>query len=134
MQEVRIGKHKVLLYSDIEELPAWRFSKFNKFVLIDSQIGSTIQDVDQRFQNLYLIAKNEDMAKMKAEINNLRQSIHFTLTETNTKMMSFISLIYSIDGKEFNDLSEEGIQRMSEKLKDLPVIALKKTTEDIKKK
>lgn len=134
MQEVKVGKHKILLYSDAEEMPSWRFSKFNLFVLIDSQIGSTIQDVDQRFQSLYLMAKNEDTSKMKNEINNLRQSIYFVLSESNTSMMSFIALIYSIDGKEFNDLTDEGIKRMTEKLKDLPIRELKKAVSEVKKK
>lgn len=134
MQIVKVGNHTIEIFSDIEEMQSWRFMKFNKFVLIDSNIGATIEDVDRRFQNLYLMAKNEENDKIKNEINNLRQSIYFVLTETNTSMMSFIALINKVDGEYFNDLSDDGIKRMQNLLKGMSIRTAKSIVQDIKKK
>jgi hypothetical protein len=134
MKEIKANKHKILLYTDIEELPSWRFLKFNKFILIDAYAGSSIDKIDERFANLYLMAKNEDTAKMKNEINNLRQSIYFALMEINPSMMAFCALIHSIDREIIIDLSEDGIARIQEKLKDIPVSIMMETVMGVKKK
>ena len=41
----KVNKHTVEIYDSIDELPIQRFQKYNKFLLIDSGVGSDLQDV-----------------------------------------------------------------------------------------
>ena len=50
MKTVKIGKHTVELYDTIEELPVIRFHKYQKYLLVDSGIGSTIEDFDKHIE------------------------------------------------------------------------------------
>lgn len=117
MKEAKIGKHKITMYDAVEELPIHRFHRFNKMILLDSGIGSDMSDVDKHLQKLALLIKS-DLAQAVTEIENIRQNIYMVLSECSPKHLAFAALVTSIDGKECNDLSDEGLQRVVDMLSD----------------
>ena len=46
MKREVINNHIVILYDSIDELPIIRFHKYNKYMLIDSGIGSDLNDIN----------------------------------------------------------------------------------------
>lgn len=118
MRQERINKHVVELYDSIDELPIVRFQKYNKYLLIDSGVGSDINDVLDHIDRAKLyISANPKMAVV--EMENMRQAIYLISEEISPKYMAFAVLVHKIDGKEMNDLSDVGLKKVLEILNEV---------------
>lgn len=133
MRTIQIGTHKLEIYDSIDELPVVRFHKYNKFLLIDSGVGSDLNDVNSHIERAMVFCKTNPDHAIK-ELNNLRQSIHLIMMGINTKHMAFCTLVKSIDGKEFTDLSDEGIKNLLKRLDTISHKEVTAHTEAVKKK
>lgn len=120
MVTTRIGTHTVLMYDAIDELPIVRFHKYQKLLLVDAGVGSDIEAFDQRLEKARgFIAQGRSDQAMK-ELDNLRQTVYLIQTEVSLKSRAFAVLVKQIDGKIYDDLSDEGIARVLERLQDAP--------------
>lgn len=110
MKKLTIGPYSVEIYDSIDELPIKRFHKYNKMLLIDSGIGSDLNDINAHIAKIgaYL---STDRAKALAELENMRQSLYFISEEISPRHLAFIPLVYSINGSRLEDLSDENIKR-----------------------
>lgn len=118
MKDVRIGGHKVRIYTDIDELPMVRFHKYNRMLLVDAGVGSDISDFDAHIERVVRYirgGKNDEAAK---ELENLRQNVYMILSGQSPKDLSFACLVASIDGKATDDLSDDGLRRVVAMLSD----------------
>jgi len=134
MKKIKIGKYEVELYDSIDELSMLRFHKYNKMLLIDAGIGSDLSDFDARIEKarVYCTTKAPELALL--ELDNLRQTVYFIQSGINTKHLAFTVLVKSIDGKETNDLSIEGLQKVLEMFSDIPHTEMTAQMEAVKKK
>jgi hypothetical protein len=105
-----LKKTKVLMYSDIEQLSAERFSKVNKFWMLHDELGGSFEEID-RIHITRLLLSLDDKDKAKRVIDNLRVLIHNIIHEVNPESLAFACLIHSIDGVEMTDLSDENLLR-----------------------
>lgn len=119
MLNAKIGRHELQIYDNIEQLPIVRFHKYQKLLLIDAGVGSTIADFDVHVEKAmrYINAKNHDSALK--ELQNLRQLVYFMQAATNPKLLSFVPLVASIDGEPVSDLTDDAIARTFEKINDV---------------
>lgn len=109
MREETIGKHRIKIYDSIDELPILRFHKYNKYLLVDSGVGSDLEDADGRFVRAIKYVKTDPDLAVK-ELQNLRQLLHLINTTLNPKHLAFATLVVEIDGKPVTDLSDSGLQ------------------------
>ena len=79
MKTVKIGKHNVELYDTIEELPITRFHKYQKYLLVDSGIGSTIEDFDKHIEKARRFLILNDPANAQKELENLQHLLTLIL-------------------------------------------------------
>ena len=116
MVERQIAGHRVKMYDAIDELPIVRFQKFQKYLLIDSGIGGDVAAFDRRCEKIrrYLSQNKNDLAGQ--EMQNLRQCVYMIQSELNPGHRAFACLVESIDGKKTDDLTDEGLARVLEKL------------------
>ena len=134
MKTTKIGKYTVELYDSIDELPIKRFHKFNKYLLVDSGIGSDLNDINEHIGRIIRYVDKSDKQKAKVQLENLRQSLYMVSQETNVKHLSFVFLVKSIDGKELTDLSDENIKRIQVQFGDTKLGFFDSLLESIKKK
>ena len=134
MVTVQIGKHRVEYYDTIEELPIVRFHKYQKLLLIDAGIGSDIAAFDQRIERMrrYLASNKPDKAQQ--ELENMRQCVYMIQNGINPQHRAFAALVTKIDGQECNDLSDDALVAVTERLKDAPAKELAAQLEAAKKK
>lgn len=133
MKTITIGSHEVKIYDDIEDLPLLNFQKFNKYALIDAGVGSDLSDVNSHIARAAkLIPVDPD--KALRELQNLQNNINMVLTETSPKMLSFAALVHSVDGVPNDDLTDEGLKRLSAKLELASIKEIEAVHEDSKKK
>lgn len=115
MKSLVLNNIPIEIYDSIEEMPIVNFQKYNKYVLIDSGLGSDIEDIDEHLVNLAKLIKT-DLKKATQELQNMRQSMYMIVNEISPKYMAFAAIIHSFDGKKVTDLSEDNLKAMLAKL------------------
>ena len=126
-----LKRTKVLFYTDIDQLPAERFSKVNKYWMLHDELGSCFEDIDRIHITRLALSLNDPM-KAKKVLDNLRVLIYNIINETDPESLAFATLIHSIDGIELTDLSDENLKKTIKYLSDrgLTIDTLKKKQRD----
>ena len=119
MKSLLINKKIVRVYDTIDEMPIINFQKYNKYLLIDSGIGSDADDIDAHIIKIAKFIKANNSKKALQELQNMRQNMYMVNSEISPKYLAFAALIHSIDGKEVNDLSDDGLKKLLQDLKDI---------------
>lgn len=118
MKEIILNNNTIKLYDSIDEMPIVNFQKYNKYILIDSGLGSDIDSIDAHLVNLAKLIKT-DKDKASVEIHNLRQNMYFIVNNISPKYLAFTSLIHSINGVKLTDLSDDNLKKILDKLKEV---------------
>lgn len=134
MRAIKIGKHEVKIYDAIEELPISRFHKFQKCLLVDSGLGSTIEDVDKHLEKARRFCMLDKAKEAEKELMNMRQNIWLVQNGISPKHLSFAALVFAIDGKECTDLSDDALTKIVETFADAPIGDLTEQIASVKKK
>ncbi|MGL5980414.1 MAG: hypothetical protein ACRCZY_05965 [Phocaeicola sp.] len=116
MRKETINGHKVEIYDSIDELPIRNFHKYNKYLLVDSGVGSDLNDINTKISLIQNYIE-KDIHKAKVELENLRQAMYLINSEVNVKHLAFMALVKSIDGKPTN-YSDEGLKETLEIFKE----------------
>lgn len=134
MRTITIGAHTVVMYDAIEELPIKRFHKYNKMLLVDAGIGSTLADFDAHIQKAMVYAKSKTPEMAVTELENLRQNVYMIQSALSPRNLAFATLVKKIDGEECEDLTDEGLQKIVDLFADAPVNEMTAPMEAVKKK
>ena len=119
MKTVIIKNKEVKLYDSIDEMPIVNFQKYNKCILIDSGLGSDIDDVDNHISNIARYINSGDKKNAMQELQNMRQNMHMIVSNVSPKNLAFAALIHSIDGKEQKDLSDSHLNELIDELSEM---------------
>ncbi|WP_418430542.1 hypothetical protein [Barnesiella intestinihominis] len=134
MKTVKIGEYTVEIYDAIDELPMLRFHKYNKMLLVDAGIGSDLQDFDTHIEKAMRYARSKTPELAAIELDNMRQNVYFIQSGLSPKCLAFAVLVKSIDGTPYNDLSDDGLQKVVDMFGDVPIKELTAQLEAVKKK
>lgn len=134
MKKIKLGAHELTVYDSIEELPILRFHKFNKALIIDAHIGTTVADAIRHLQKTILLIQSKRTEDAVTELQNMQQSLNFMQNDVSPKSMAFAALVAEIDGKRNDDLSDTALADVSEKINDVAVAELNKAIAAQKKK
>lgn len=134
MKTVKIGKHDVQLYDSIEEMPIVRFHKYQKFLLVDSGIGSTIEDFDKHIEKARRFLMLKDTANAQRELENMRQNVYMIQSELSPRHLAFACLVFAIDGTQCVDISDDALQKILATFADTPTGDLTDQLDSVKKK
>lgn len=110
MQKIEHGTHSIELFSTIKELPIQRHKAMQAMLLQDSGIGSDMSSIDQRLSSAITFLNANKPAEAATEIANFRYAIFSMAEKIDYKTKSFACLVKSINGKEFIDLTNEGLE------------------------
>lgn len=134
MRTVILNGRVLKVYDSIDEMPIVNFHKYNKYLLLDSGIGSDVDDVDAHIVKIAKYIKAGSSEKALQELQNMRQNIHMINSELSPRYLAFASLIYSVDGRRVLDLSDSGLKALLDELKDVRHSSLLSFFRIIKKK
>lgn len=128
------GSFKVL--ESIKELPINRFSEFQKYLLQDSGIGSTIEQVYQHSERLDVFLAANKVQEAINERANQHFNFFYMLNKISITHLTFAVFVDSIDDKPVSDYSEINLLQVCERLgrAGLQRGQLEEILEDIKKK
>lgn len=119
MKNLTVNKKTVRVYDSIDEMPIINFQKYNKYLLIDSGIGSDVDDIDAHIARIAKFIKSNNAKKALQELQNMRQNMYMVNNEISPRYLAFAALIHSIDGEEVNDLSDDGLKNVLARLKEI---------------
>lgn len=119
MKNLIVNKKVVRVYDSIDEMPIVNFQKYNKYLLIDSGIGSDADDIDAHITRVVKFIKSNNAKKALQELQNMRQNMYMVNSEISPRYLAFAALIHSIDGEEVNDLSDDGLKNILARLKEI---------------
>ena len=129
------GEQKTLtFFKSINELPIKRFQLVQRYCLIESGIGSTLNDIIRHFSRLDQFIEVKDYDSIVAERENLLMNYQFMIGEQYIKSYVFASLIKSIDGVNV-DITDDNIDDYVQMLEnsDLTISQVEEITDSQKK-
>ncbi len=112
MKELAVTVQRVELYTSVRELPIELSKKMHHYLLQDSGIGTTFQDIDERLTRFTSFIQADKKADALEEAKNLRYALFCVVEEIRFDTPAFGCLIHSVDGKEITDRSTEGLGRL----------------------
>ncbi len=112
MKTVSLNGKVLKLYDSIDEMPIINFQKYNKYLLLDSGIGSDADDVDAHIVKIAKYIKAGSSEKALQELQNMRQNIYMINSELSPKYLAFVALVHSVDGREVTDLSDDSLKAL----------------------
>ncbi|HET8839749.1 MAG TPA: hypothetical protein VFM82_12235 [Flavobacteriaceae bacterium] len=132
----RVGKHIVELYDSVETLNIIRYQKFNKYLMLGNEVGSTVPDLDKRLlKAMQLVSQGMNEAGNK-ELENARQTVFNIQNEFSPRQKALAILVKKIDKVQYKGIDSGEIDRVE---KHLGVIGMTKemmdrVLNDVKKK
>jgi hypothetical protein len=117
MHTIKYNGHKIEMYDSIQSLPIWRFQEYNKYMVVESGIGSDLEAIDTSLTALRSLISQDPNAAIRKTVN-YQQSLHFIMQNVSPKMAAFFMLVNKIDGEKVTDdeLTDEGITELIRKL------------------
>lgn len=117
MKSLIVNKKVVKIYDSIDEMPIVNFQKYNKYLLIDSGIGSDADDIDTHITRVAKFIKANNNKEALQELQNMRQNMYMVNNEISPRYLAFAALIQSVDGKEISDLSDDSLKNTLDDIK-----------------
>jgi hypothetical protein len=114
--DLKLNFNTITLYASIHELPIELFTLFNSYVIQSLGIGTTIADINTRFSNLDSFLSAGKVQEALQERTNMHMGLFYGLEKINIEHICFACLVHSINGKEIEDYSEEGLRRTLKRL------------------
>jgi hypothetical protein len=133
---LKLGKHKIEFYDSIDLMPFDRFNSFNKFIMLDAELGSDVIAFDQKISKIFEFLGKEMSKNATNELYNLRVVYHNIMEMNNNKGLAFACLIRSIDGEPLKNYSIENLRAVLEKLNSwgLKMLDVSEHSDNVKKK
>lgn len=134
MKTLSIANKTIKLYNSIDEMPIEVFQRYNKYIIIDAGLGSDIDSIDEHIIKIAKLINANDKTKALQELQNTRQAMHLAVNEISPRNMAFAALVYSIDGKKVESISDTSLQELLHEIKALDEGTLLNTIYELKKK
>src|SRR5882724_3654573 len=136
MRSIETPQGKFIIQESIKELPIDRYSEFQKYLLQDAGIGSTIEDVYKHSEKIDVFLSAGKIQEAINERANQHFNFFFMLNKINIGHLSFAVLIESINDQPILDYSETNLLKVCERISKLGLIhrVLNEILDDVKKK
>lgn len=136
MTTIDVNGHKVEIFDTSEKMTMKRYQRFNKFLMIDNEVGNDFNDFNARIAKVVAYLKKGMQSEAVGELENWRQMVYNAFTEYSPKGMALALLVHSIDGEIYNDITGSGLQKVLDKLEQIGFTEEQatNTVADVKKK
>ena len=95
--------YKIVLNDSINSLPIARYIDFNRHMMAESEIGSTLSDYDHRLRRAEGFIKRDDKNNALVELSNARATIRNAIKQVSPKLMAFAVLVDEIEARADNN-------------------------------
>ena len=117
--EVEVNGHKIVFYGSSETLPIKRYQRFNKYLMIQNDVGSTFEDYDKRSARAIEFLRKDMKEKALEELINRRQMVFNSFEEYVPRNFALAIMVISIDEEKYTDYTEDGLQKIIDRLDEI---------------
>lgn len=103
-------------------------------MLVDAGVGSDLTSFDAHIERVVRYIKSDKREDAAKEMENMRQNIYMIIQELSPQHMAFACLVHSIDGKCYDDMSDDGLQKVLTLLGGAPTKDITSQSDEVKKK
>lgn len=136
MRTITTSQGTFRISESIKELPIHRFSEFQKYLLQDSGMGSTIEDIYRHREKIDIFLAANKVQEAINESVNQHFNFFFMLNKIQITHLTFAVFVDSIDDKPVTDHTEANLLLVCDQLGRIGLQRgeLETILEDIKKK
>jgi hypothetical protein len=106
MTTIKLNGNYLEMYDSIDTMPITRFKEYNRYVAMDSGLGSDMNSFDGHISSAMKFYRMGEIEKADRVMENMRQNIYFVINKVSPKMNSFVCVIKSINGEPLEDITE----------------------------
>jgi len=125
MKTIDLKGVQIEFYDSAEDLPIRRYQKFNKFLMIDNEVGSDFIDFNKRTAKAVDFLRNKMLEQAVQELENRRQMVYNSFMEYAPRDRALAILVRSIDGKLVSEFSADALDEVIDKLDSLELSKMK---------
>lgn len=127
---------RVYVYGDSKECPSKRYSRLQKYLVMDAGIGSDLESISSHFTRLYGFIGEAMTDTALKECENLHMNFFAVLNEMNFRSLAFAIIVASINDEPQTDISDEGLKRLLERVDSLELSqgTIETAVDEVKKK
>lgn len=136
MRTVTLETGSFIIRESIKELPINRYTDFQKYIIQDAGIGSTMRDVEEHFRMLDRFIALGQIEEAARERYNLHFNLYLGINKISIRHITFGCLIDSINDVKITDYSEANLQNVCDQLGAMGLIEeqVADILEEVKKK
>lgn len=80
--------------------------------MLDAGIGGDLDTVAKHIGKILQMNQRGDKEAVDQQLKNMRQNLVFCIQNVHPGMMAFATLVHSIDGKVYDDISDSGLDKV----------------------
>ena len=136
MKTLKVNGHTVEIYDTAETMTMKRYQRFNKYLMIDNEVGSDFTDFNNRMSKAITYLKKGMQNEAVKELDNWRQMVFNAFMEYSPQGMALAILVDKIDGEKYNDITAGGLKKVLDKLDEIGLTqeTATNTVSEVKKK
>ena len=116
MKKIKLENEVVEFYDSPETMSIERYQKFNKFIMIDNEVGSSIADYDKRMQKAIKFVSSDLKKEALQELENNRQNVYNCLNEYTPRNKAVALLVKSIGKKKYKKIDSGTLKEIEHEL------------------
>jgi len=116
MKKIKLENEVVEFYDSPETMSIERYQKFNKFIMIDNEVGSSISDYDKRMQKAIKFVSSDLKKEALQELENNRQNVYNCLNEYTPRNKAVALLVKSIGKKKYKKIDSGTLKEIEYEL------------------
>ena len=133
MRKETLGGHIFEFYDTIDALPIKQFHLYTKHILVLSGIGDSIEAIDGHIGRIASYIET-DPKRAVNELLNYRRCLYSIATEADYRHKANLCLVKSVDGKKWEDFTDDGINELYEMVTTEEERTLRKMEYELKRK
>lgn len=111
MRKEKINGHIFEFFDEIGEMPIGRFHSYSRYMLVACGVGDSLADIDEHITKIMQFL-TIDLKKAERELLNLRHNLYMVMNEMDVRYKGFLYFTYSVDGRVWEDFSDNGIEQL----------------------
>ena len=126
----------VKIFSSAKELTIERYTELQKQLVMQAYTGSDTQSIASSIEKLSALIADDKKDEATIQCDNLKKALNAAMFSTSYYTTAFAVLVAEIGKETYSDMTNEGLQTVVDRLKEIGVTygQIESSVEEVKKK
>jgi hypothetical protein len=127
------GKLKIELYDSIHELPMFRSAVLDRYLNMSFHVPSQVNTLAEGLAKCLQLLEHQETQPAKTLLYNMMYGLHVCTEGIQPRAMALAALIYRINGRVYDDMSDSGLKETLSQIESIPEAILNQHLDSVKK-